>query len=96
MTHLNPKSGLRRFALPIAAAAVFVFFATRAESAGKFVSRVYKDSAGEHKYVVFVPAEYLSNETKKWPIILYLHGAGDRGTDGVRPSLGVRTLRRRT
>lgn len=47
---------------------------------GEFVNRVFTDSAGEHKYVVFVPANYSSQ--KKWPVILFLHGACNRGTDG--------------
>lgn len=46
-----------------------------------FLSRVYKDEDGDHKYVVFVPANY--SPQKKWPAILFLHGAGERGTDGV-------------
>ena len=45
-----------------------------------FVDRVYRDKAGEHKYVVFVPHSYTSE--RKWPTILYLHGASARGTDG--------------
>ncbi len=45
-----------------------------------FVDRVYRDAAGEHKYVVFVPDNYSS--AKKWPVILFLHGAGERGSDG--------------
>lgn len=49
-------------------------------SQGEFVNRVFTDAAGEHKYVVFVPANYSSD--KKWPVILFLHGACNRGTDG--------------
>ena len=45
-----------------------------------FVEKVFKDDAGEHKYVVFVPANY--SATKASPVILFLHGAGERGTDG--------------
>ncbi|MCH8828483.1 MAG: dienelactone hydrolase family protein [Planctomycetes bacterium] len=56
-----------------------------AEKAGRFVNRVYKDAAGAHKYVVFEPAGYATNKSKKtWPVILFLHGAGERGNDGVR------------
>ena len=46
---------------------------------------------GEHKYVLFVPRNYAAD--KKWPVILYLHGAAERGTDGdcKRPSDWVRT-----
>ena len=45
-----------------------------------FVDRVYKDGASEHKYVLFVPENYTPK--KKWPIILFLHGAYERGDDG--------------
>ncbi|MBS0203753.1 MAG: hypothetical protein JSS49_12685 [Planctomycetes bacterium] len=52
----------------------------QAGSQGEFVNRVHKDANGEHKYVVFVPAGY--SPAKKWPAILFLHGACNRGTDG--------------
>ncbi len=47
-----------------------------------FVNAVYKDDAGEHRYVVFVPLDY--NPAKKYPVILFLHGAGERGNDGLK------------
>jgi poly(3-hydroxybutyrate) depolymerase len=47
---------------------------------GEFVNRVLTDANGDHKYVVFVPANYSAD--KKWPVILFLHGACNRGTDG--------------
>ena len=53
-----------------------------------FVDKVYRDAAGEHKYVVFVPHGYTPE--RKWPIILYLHGASARGTDGrVQTATGL-------
>jgi predicted esterase len=48
----------------------------------EFVQRVITDDAGEHRYTVFLPEGYTA--TKKWPVILYLHGAGERGKDGQR------------
>ena len=47
---------------------------------GQFVNRVFRDDEGEHKYVVFVPVGY--SPAKPGPVILYLHGASSRGTDG--------------
>lgn len=39
-------------------------------------------SGGEdHKYSVFVPRDY--NPTKKYPTIVFLHGIGESGSDGV-------------
>ena len=36
----------------------------------------------ERKYYVYLPEGYYSQETKKWPAILFLHGDGERG-DGI-------------
>lgn len=49
-----------------------------------FVPRVYKDNTGEHKYTVFIPRGYSTQ--KKWPAVLFLHGAGERGVDGTLPT----------
>ncbi|MBI3866572.1 MAG: hypothetical protein HY290_32220 [Planctomycetia bacterium] len=49
-----------------------------------FLLKTYKDDAGAHKYTVFVPHAY--TPAKKWPVILFLHGAGERGSDGVLPT----------
>jgi predicted peptidase len=32
-------------------------------------------------YLLHLPAEYKSDPAKKWPLILFLHGAGERGTN---------------
>jgi len=40
---------------------------------------VEKQLAGR-KYVVFVPGEYSARQS--WPAIMFLHGKGERGTDG--------------
>lgn len=47
-----------------------------------FVQRVIQDDSGEHKYTVFLPEDYSSD--RKWPVILFLHGAGERGNEGKR------------
>lgn len=47
--------------------------------------RVFKDADGEHKYGLFLPKGY--SKGKKWPVILFLHGAGERGSDGVTQTL---------
>ena len=38
------------------------------------------------KYVLYVPGDY--DAARAWPLILFLHGSGERGDDGLRP-LGV-------
>jgi pimeloyl-ACP methyl ester carboxylesterase len=84
-----------RRCLPIAALVLgFLWQAGLAvafENRTGFVDRVFKDEAGEHKYVVFVPANYVP--TKKWQVILFLHGAGERGTDGrLQTTVGLGPL----
>ena len=32
-------------------------------------------------YLLYVPDEYGKDASKKWPVILFLHGAGERGSD---------------
>jgi predicted peptidase len=48
-----------------------------------FLDKVYTDPSGATaKYVVFVPHGYKGD--KAFPLILFLHGAGETGTDGQR------------
>jgi predicted peptidase len=50
-----------------------------------FLDRVYKDTDGaEAKYVLFVPYDYRGD--KPYALILFLHGAGETGTDGKKPA----------
>jgi len=44
------------------------------------------DDAGQERevtlrYWLFVPAGYAADEAKKWPLLLFLHGGGERGDD---------------
>lgn len=34
-----------------------------------------------YKYLVYHPQGYAADTTKRWPVILFLHGAGERGDD---------------
>ena len=56
-----------------------------------FLHRVHKDADGkEAKYVLFVPHDYKGD--KPYPLILFLHGSGETGTDGekqVKVGLGT-------
>jgi predicted esterase len=51
-----------------------------------FQERIFRDERGTHKYIIFVPATY--SPEKKWPAILYLHGASARGTDNRMQIVG--------
>ena len=53
------------------------------DTATGFVNRVHKSADGtEAKYVVFVPHDYRGD--RPYPLILFLHGAGEWGTDGQK------------
>lgn len=54
--------------------------AARTEADGKFVEKTFADAAGDHGYMVYEPEGY--SPDRKWPVLLFLHGAGERGTDG--------------
>ncbi len=50
-----------------------------------FVQRIYEDAEQiKWKYTLFVPSEYRGDLS--FPLVLYLHGAGSRGVDGVKPT----------
>ena len=71
------------FAIVVVSLSALCVPAAAAGAKRGFVDRVFKDAAGDHKYTVFVPRNY--SPEKKWPLILYLHGAGERGNDGRLP-----------
>jgi poly(3-hydroxybutyrate) depolymerase len=49
-----------------------------------FHLRALKSDRGERRYTVYVPDGY--DGTKTFPVVLFLHGAGERGDDGVTPA----------
>ena len=52
-----------------------------AQSSG-FVDRAVDVGGKSYRYQVYVPRNW--NKNQKWPVILFLHGAGERGSDGVK------------
>ncbi|MBI2073031.1 MAG: dienelactone hydrolase family protein [Gemmatimonadetes bacterium] len=46
-----------------------------------FLDRVITVAGQTYRYQVYVPARY--SATEAWPVILFLHGAGERGSDGL-------------
>jgi predicted esterase len=74
--HVSPRWSLNG----LLAAVLLVCLAQTSNA--DFVQRVITDDAGDHSYTVFVPENYSAD--KKWPVVLYLHGAGERGSDGKR------------
>jgi predicted peptidase len=47
-----------------------------------FLDRTVTVAGQMYRYQIYVPADYPTKA--KWPVILFLHGAGERGTDGLR------------
>jgi predicted peptidase len=48
-----------------------------------FLFRELTSSGRVYPYAVYVPRGY--DPSRPWPLILFLHGMGESGTDGVRP-----------
>src|SRR5258706_10759668 len=46
-----------------------------------FLNRIIKVNNKDFKYQVYLPADY--TKAKAWPVVLFLHGAGERGDDGL-------------
>lgn len=45
-----------------------------------FLDRSVSLGGQAYKYQIFVPSAYMPSQ--RWPVILFLHGAGERGSDG--------------
>lgn len=57
--------------------------ATRADH-GQFLPRELLVDGSTHRYQVFVPARTAAG--RRPPVILFLHGSGERGNDGEKPT----------
>ena len=51
---------------------------------GGFLERSVTVHGAAHGYRVWLPADY--DRSRSWPAILFLHGSGERGSDGVKPT----------
>jgi predicted peptidase len=51
----------------------------RTQTAQQFRKRVTSNLSAN--YLLFLPADYNSEAKKRWPLMLFLHGAGERGTN---------------
>jgi len=71
---------------------IVLFLATAVSSFARvqtgFLDRTVKVASTEYRYQVYVPVEFASQ--KKWPIVLFLHGSGERGSDGlIQTDVGI-------
>lgn len=59
-----------------------------------FLNRTVKIGQESYHYQVYVPRDW--SKKQKWPVILFLHGAGERGEDGfVQTEVGIGTAIRK-
>lgn len=62
------------------------------ELVDRLEKRVYQDATGASlPYRLFVPAKY--DRQQKYPLIIFLHGAGERGNDNTRQLVHAQVLR---
>lgn len=47
-----------------------------------FLDRTLTQDGRVHRYQVYVPSDFTPD--RAWPVILFLHGSGERGDDGLR------------
>ena len=60
-----------------------------------FLDRTVQVAGVTYKFQVFVPDNW--NKDQRWPVILFLHGAGERGEDGlIQTEVGFGTAVRRS
>jgi len=67
--------------LCIAVLTIVTCATTFADETG-FLNRTVVVNGHRYPYVVYVPRNF--DGSRSWPVILALHGGGERGTDGVR------------
>jgi len=73
------KRGFRYFLLTFLLYCALPVLAKKTETG--FLDRTVSAGGITYRYQVFVPANF--GPHKKWPVILFLHGAGERGDNGL-------------
>lgn len=76
----------------LAVPAIILFASVAAaQSPTGFLDRSVDVGGSSYRYQVYVPADYNASQ-QRWPVILFLHGAGERGSDGVfQTQVGIGT-----
>ena len=72
----------RTFVVSLLISGATTLTAHAADSPTGFLHKVFTADNSSAKYVLFVPHSYKGD--KEYPLILFLHGAGERGTDGEK------------
>ncbi|WP_145265436.1 carboxylesterase family protein [Calycomorphotria hydatis] len=72
-----------QFLLCVALFAFFGLFATTSKAGEDFKAEVYQSAEGQElNYRIHVPEE--QDASKRYPLVLFLHGAGERGSDNEK------------
>lgn len=50
-----------------------------------FLDRIVKSGGKNYRFSVYIPLGWTPK--KKWPVVLFLHGGGEGGTDGLKSTL---------
>jgi predicted peptidase len=76
---------MKKFVMVIAAlasvAAIAASATTIPPSPPEGVQFAVPASNGAYPYLMFVPRGYSTDTEQKWPVVIFLHGSGERGTD---------------
>lgn len=92
--HTSRKSLILMLFFTVFAVSLMVAPAKAKKAETGFLDRTVSVAGREYKYQVFVPDNW--TKKKKWPVILFLHGAGERGDDGlIQTEVGIGTAIRR-
>jgi poly(3-hydroxybutyrate) depolymerase len=67
-------------ALALASLSLSALAAPRHQDTG-FLNREVSVNGAPHRYVVYLPENW--NAHQRWPVILFLHGSGERGSEGM-------------
>lgn len=84
-THRRSARCLLPFAWLLAAYMLSACAALPERMNGAFVERTLEFDGRPHRYQVFVPSSHAGGRSP--PVIVFLHGSGERGNDGGKPTL---------
>lgn len=56
-------------------------FVSAAPKPGEQSAQTFEKEGVKLDYLLYLPAGYDKDEAKRWPLIVFLHGSGERGTD---------------
>lgn len=86
---------MRRVLIALAVVVVLPTFVSAQQVETGFLNRTLEDRGTARHYQVFVPKSY--DPDVEWPVVLFLHGGGAQGTDGIQPTRsGIGDAIRRT